>query len=97
VTDVWASLTTAEDSVVAVSGVANAWYFARRAQRSEEGARARRFASGLLAVLCGGAAVLALALLAGGHAEGWPGAIARVPLVVGSATTFALVVAGRRR
>lgn len=97
VADVWTSLAVAEDSVVAASGIANAWYFTRQARRARPPARARRFAGLLLAALCGGAAAVALVLLAGGHAEGWPGAVARVPLVMASATTFALVVIGRRR
>jgi hypothetical protein len=94
VSDVWASLAAAEDTVVAASGLANGWYFARRARRN---ARSRRLAGVLLAALSGGAGVVALALLAGDYAAGWPGAVARLPLLLGSATTFALVVIGRQR
>ena len=92
--DVWGSLSAAEDTVVAASGLANAWYFGNRASES---AGARRLAGVLLATLSGGAAAVALALLAGEYAEGWTGAIARVPLMLGSATTFVLVVIGRQR
>ena len=94
VNDVWGSLSAAEDTVVAASGLANACYFASRARAS---AGPRRLAGALLAALSGGAAAVALALLSGDHAEGWSGAIARVPLMLGSATTFALVVIGRGR
>ena len=94
VNDVWGSLSAAEDTVVAASGLANAWYFANRARES---AGSRRLAGTLLAALSGGAAAVALALLAGDYAEGWSGAVARVPLMLGSAATFVLVVIGRGR
>ena len=92
--DVWDSLSAAEDTVVAASGLANAWYFASRARGS---VGSRRLAGSLLTALSGGAAALALALLAGDYAEGWSGAVARMPLTLGSATTFLLVVIGRPR
>jgi hypothetical protein len=94
VNDVWASFSTAEDTVVAASGLANAWYFANRARAS---AGSRRLAGSLLTALSGGAAAVALALLAGDYAEGWSGAIARMPLMLGSAATFVLVAIGRRQ
>lgn len=41
-TGVWTSLTAAADTAVAVSGFANAWYFARRARRAARAAVRRR-------------------------------------------------------
>jgi hypothetical protein len=70
--------------------MANAWYFGGRARAA---AGPRRRAGVLLAALSGGA----VALLAGDRAEGWPGALARVPLMLGSASTMALVAVGRQR
>jgi ammonia channel protein AmtB len=90
----WDSLAAAEDTVVAASGMANAWYFGGRALASTG---PRRRAGVLLTSLSGGAAALALALLAGDRAEGWPGAVARLPLLLGSVSTSLLVVAGRGR
>lgn len=92
--EVWNSLAAAEDALLAASGMANAWYFAGQARRN---ASARRLAALLLTTLSGGAATIALALLAGDRAEGWPGALARLPLVASSMATFALLVIGRQR
>src|SRR5688500_549865 len=89
--DVWGALSAAEDTVVAASGLANAWYFANRYRES---AGSRRLAGALLTALSGGTAAVALARHARDQADGWSRAVARMPLMLGSAATYVLVAIG---
>lgn len=92
--DVLGSASAVEESVVLATGLANAAYFVRRGAGN---AGSRRLAALLLAVLYGGTAVLALALLLGGLEEGAVGVALRAPLTAGNAVTFGLIVIGGRR
>ena len=90
---VWDGIAVAVPSATAASGLANASYFAGRAAQA---AGPRRAAALLLVALCGGAAVDAVAQLAGGE-TGAMAALVRLPSMLGNVATLWLVTlaAGR--
>ena len=90
---VWNALGIAQSVAMAVSGTANAIYFARRAARSTG---ARRIAAAVLVAVFAGIALEGIAHLAG-HPDAAIEVVRRAPLLVATLVTSALLRLGAGR